>query len=379
MANYEDSAALAGVISGAANSGQISQATADAINQLIQDLGATGQHATTSITTAAAVTAPILVMAEGTSVNATFGANSDVQAIVLGKTDEASNIVFEGTKDVTVQLGGADGDKVVTAGGDDNITFTGGSATVDTGAGNDTIVLQGDGGTLDVTGGAGDMTIALETTNVAATIDAGDGFDQITTTQARGLFSFLYDAASNVFKMMSRGRAADDTNITMENVNIVSFDEDANGSVDNITVLASNEGQAMVARLYQVALGREAVDGSGSNTNVDGLQFWFENEANGLGGDAAKADLDHVYQSMLACKEFQDNIAGKDGNAIVNMLASNMGNVATVGDNSLAYYAQQIDNGAMSAEDVAILFAQSSEAAQFVGTNGMGYVIDGWA
>lgn len=385
-ANYESAAGIDQIFQDAAAAGGVSAATAAAISELIKDLQTSGsnvavEQVTASITSAAEVSAPIVMMGEGATVNATFGADSDVQAIVLNNPGgEGSNIEFTGDKAVTVQLGGADGDVVKTSGGDDSITFAGGSATVDTGSGNDTITLTGEGSVNIQQSGSGDMTIKLESDSVAATIDAGDGFDQLQVTSARDAFNIFFDTISGAFKMLkaSFGRAEGDA-VTMENVNIVGFGE--SDDLQEISVLATNEGQATVASIYQIAFDREAIDTAGGATNVDGLKFWFEDSANGLGGDGSgyTADqLDHVYRSMLECPEFAQKTGGMDDQAFVEYLMNNMG-ATTVNGQTATEYAAQLASGAVDRIDLTIQFAQSDEAMVHLGADGTGYVIEGWA
>lgn len=372
-ANYDTAAGIEGVFKGAAADGQVSQATADAITALIADLQTSGGTIAvtardSNITSAnvSEVTNPILMMGDNTSVDATFGANSDVQALILGKTDVASNIVFDTAKDITVQLGGADGDKVTTGSGADNVTFAGGSATVDTGAGNDTVVIQGNGDLNVRQGGKGDMDIRLESDQVQATIDAGDGFDKLILEDARSAHSF--EVVDGKFIMHS------DKAITMEGVNVVTF-EDSAGEIKDITILASNEGQAMVGRIYQVALGRQAIDSDAAGTNVDGLKFWLDMV------DEGSYSADHVYQAMLACPEFAQTYANMGDEEFVTALMKNIGaNVTAVNGATAAEYAAQLASGAISRADLAIDFAQSSEAvnALGLGADGIGYVIEGF-
>lgn len=371
-ANYENADAILGVFENAANAGGVSQATATAITQLINDLQASGStievaQDVTSITAAnvaAVAAAPIVMMGDNTSVNATFGANSDVQALILGKTDVASNIVFDTAKDITVQLGGASGDKVTTGSGADNVTFAGGSATVDTGAGNDTVVIQGAGDLNVRQGGKGDMDIRLESDQVQATIDAGDGFDKLILEDARSAHTF--EVVNGKFVMHS------DNAITMDGVNVVTFENSAE-QIQDIAILASNEGQAMVGRIYQVALGRQAIDGNAAGTNVDGLKFWLDMVEEGA------YNTDQIYQAMLACPEFAQKYDKLDNEQFVTTMMKNIGaNVTTVNGATAAEYAAQLNSGAISRADLAIDFAQSSEAVTALGADGTGYVIEGF-
>lgn len=379
MANYESAEGITSIFDNAAAAGGVSQATANAISSLIQDLQSSGSSVAvaqdaTSITQANVneVAAPIIMMGKGETVNATFDANSDVKAVVLNDASAASNIKFETSDDVTVQLGGATGDQVTTGGGDDTIAFAGGSATVDTGDGNDTIALRGNGD-VQINAGDGNATIELDTDAVQATIDAGDGFDNLTVSALRDAFTFTVNSLGQfVMNSVGVGRAAGDgTEVVMDGVNVVEFHDSAT-TIGDIAILASNEGQATVGRLYQVALGREAIDANG--TNVDGLKFWFEQ----LEGNN---NPDQVYQAMLACPEFGakygESVMGNE--QFVQAMMNNMGSgITTVNGQTAAEYAAQLAAGTVTRAELAIDFAQSDEAVTALGLDGTGYVIEGF-
>lgn len=368
-ASYESPSDIIDIFDQAAAGNDVSQATAAAITALVTGLTAAGaavavQEQATSVDNAAAVTAPILMMADNTKVDATFGADSPVKAVILGETDQASNITFQTSDAVTVQLGGASGDSVQTGAGADSITFTGGSASIDAGSGNDVVVLQSNG-TANITQGAGNATIILQGFQGAATIDAGEGFDalQVGDSRADHTFTVLSDGT---FQMHS------DAAITMENVNVVQF---MNGdAIDEITVLASSKGEALVAMLYQVALGREAIDGTGAGTNLDGLDFWFNYD-----NDAANVNPEQLVAAFLACPEFGQKYGNLGDQQLVEQLMNNIkAGTTTINGEDAAYYAQQLGSGAMDIEDVVTQFVNSDEARAALGEAGDGYVIFGY-
>lgn len=405
MASYEsDLAAVTESIDTALAAGSVSQATADAIKSIVADLETSGQavvvdQVTTNIESAAQVTGEVVMMDANTSANVTFDANSNVQAMVVGGAGN-SNVVFETSKDVTVQLQGGANDSVSTGSGNDSITFTGGTATIDTGEGDDTVVLQGGtgGGYAELKGGSGNMNIKLEVDlavdGVTASIDAGDGFDSVSMNQGREghFFSFL----NGVFKMVKQaimardGDAADDQGgIQMQNVNVVQFtdgmDDDGNDIISDITILADTKGEAMVGRLYQVALGRMAIDHTGEgddgSTILNGLNYWIEEF--GAGND--DVDLNHLAHSFVNCDEFNNKYASMSAEDFANAMFNNL-NMATSGapitevnGMTAADYAAQIASGAMSMQDAAIEIANSQEAVKVMGVDGSQYVIDGYS
>lgn len=402
-ASYDNADAILDIIADSADKGGISSETANAISEIIESMVTSGaavtaatvaQIDTGSLTNASEVTAPIVLMGKNATADVTFDANSPVKAMVVGGGGE-SNVVFETSDDVTVQLQGGLKDTVSTGAGDDQITFAGGSATIDTGEGNDTVVLQGgdNGGEARITGGSGNMNIKIDfdlaTVGVTATIDAGDGFDAVSIAQPKlpNMFSFL----NGVFKMVagSRGRAQDDVatqadegGIDMVNVNVVQFGEDAE-HLDDITILADTKGEAMIGRLYKVALGRDAIDHTGAgatgDTTLAGLNFWFED----AGAAKDDADLDHIAKSFVNCQEFNDKYGAMTAQEFADAMFANLNkangtSIEYVNGMTAADYAAQIANGSMTMQDVAIVIANSSEAVDVMGLNGSQYIIDGY-
>lgn len=403
MASYENAAAITETIQAAEAAGGISSATAAAITALVEELNNTGsvvavEQVDSNITSAdaAQIDAPIVLMAENTNIQATFDDTSAVKAIVVGGAGN-SNVAFTTSDDVTVQLQGGTGDSVATGAGDDAITFTGGSATINTGEGDDQVILQGgtDGGSATVEGGSGDMVVQIEvdlaTDGVNATIDAGDGFDQVTLAQPKA-GHFFEVVGNGIFKLVSRALSGHDDGIaaraaseaggvTMENVNVVTFTNGGEDSIQDIAILADNKAQAMVGKLYAVALGREAIDfaedGYKGDTELTGLNFWLDQAA------AEGTDLDHLYQSLVNCEEF-DNLYGKlNDQDFANAMFANLGKIAgstitSVDGMTAADYAAQIASGAMTRADAAIQIAGSEQASDLLGVDGAQYVIEGY-
>lgn len=405
MASYETSAAeVDSAINEALDKGSVSQATADAIKTIVNDIAVSGAAVTVAAPTQNIDSAnvaeivkdsPVVMMAKDTSADVTFDANSSVKAMVVGGAGN-SKVAFETSDNVTVQLQGGENDEITTGDGKDAVTFAGGSATINTGGGDDEVILQGgeNGGHATIQGGDGNMIVTVQADNVGASIDAGDGFDAVSMAGTRTGFSldFMFDAVQGVFRMVRNAitgqaedaqaaRAGEDNAIVMKDVNVVQFTKDAQATtIDEITVLADTEGEATVAKLYAVALGREAIDGEvGVNANLDGLSYW-------LGAVNEKdAILDNVYNALLACPEFADKYGAMDGTQFANAMFENLAkvgevdSVAAIDGMSAADLAARIDSGELSLENAAKLIAQSKTAADLLGNSGTQYVIDGYS
>lgn len=395
MASYEEG--VGGVLTAGtaidnltgADSG-LSQETQDAIRDLLTSLGTTTEIevvATQDNITPENVNldATVINQTGDSSMRATFTPDSAVRVVTVGSGGE-SNVVFQTNDDVVVQLGGGLGDSVSTGAGDDTITFAGGSATVNTGDGNDTVVLQGgDGGdaNVNVTMGDGNGVVDVQGMTGNATIDAGDGFDLVKMISSRAAHVFNWIAGR--FTMHS------DAQLTMENVNVVAFDttDDGIDSVDEITVLADTAGDAITAKLYQVALGRQGLDGADGTNGLTGdqavggplggISYWtdvFDQGSN------TGADLQHTVYSFLNCDEFHDKYDEMTDAQFVQALFDNLGaanntTVTTVNGMTAAELAATI-NGEYGRYDAAWAVAASQEAAGILGINGIKYVIDGF-
>lgn len=396
MANYDTIGGLSDVIQDAINTGALSGATGAAIAGILAGLSGPieGALQNTDVSTAdlADITSPVVVMTEGAKFDAQIDASSPIRAVVAATDSNSNNITFATDADVAVQLGGGYNDKVTTAGGDDAVTFVGGvnsSATVNTAAGNDTVVLQAysatnNGGTAQVALGTGNDVVELRGWEGKATIDGGDGFDQLQVAGPRGEHTFSY--VNGQFVMNSAG-------ITMANVNVVTFDNTPNNGVDNvdsITVLADTAGDAIVAKLYQVALGRQAIDdangwnGLGGDDAIrgalGGISYWTDvfNQGTNSG-----ADLQKTVYDFLGSGEFQQLYCGYSDETFVTQLFHNLDKVSpqfkileTINGKTVQDFVNQLDGTQESRWDVAWEIASSPEATQILGQDGIGYVIE---
>lgn len=400
MAEYtaaEVQAAIAGL---AATSPVVSEA----LDQLIKDLNSTGdfnEKSVVALDTAvdgandASIAGASVVIMEGTAkINAAFAANDTVKMVVTASGVNDNSVTFNTDDDVTVMLGAGKGNSVVTAGGDDTVAFAGGTATINTGDGDDVVQILaiGDGtsqSAVQITMGDGDGVITLDTTYQGkATIDAGDGFDQLVVSLGKdgGFGEHTFDFVNGKFVMNSAG-------ITMENVNVVvagSYNP-TTGMTDgeDAVVLAATEGDSLAARLYAVALGREESvldDHNGWNGlrgedairgDLGGIAYWMD--------VADQSNLQTMVYSFLDGAEFHNKTDWMDNEQYVNYLFNNLGNIAgkdiaTVDGLTAADYIATL-NGNPYLEgarfNVAWAVAKSDTATQILGVDGAQYVIDG--
>lgn len=358
MASYESPEQITAAIN---NSG-LTETTKDAINALIGELGgnATAASVAENLTEAnmAALVggAAIVMMGAGTSANVGFAADSPVKAIVVG--DGGNSMVEFATNDpVTVALQGGMNDTVNTAGGDDTISIQGGSATVNTGGGNDTVAIQN--GDVNLTSGDGNLSVVIETgAQGSATIDAGQGFDQVRV--GGSLAQHVFDFVRGMFTMRSP------MELDMKDVNIVTFSENANAeNATTATVLATSVQDSLLAKLYQVALDR---DNGGLDNPADGqlggLEFWINQFSEG--------NLQHAVYSFLNCAEFHTKYDSMDNTQYVQALFNNMGLSldATVNGKSLSDYVASISSSSDAMEgryDVAWALAASEDTVKLFG------------
>lgn len=401
MAQYDDLGAVTGIIAAASADGSMNADVASSINDLIaSNVGPGGDMATAVMGVTAdnladvATTQAAVVIADGIAVNANFAGTSPVKAFVAagapvgedgkptGPVPGGNNIQFATDDDVTVVLSGGTGDFVKTAAGDDMIQFRGGSASIDTGEGNDQVFMQGaTGDQVNVSSGSGSSVFTFGGFEGAkATIDAGEGFDRVNFMWSSRA-DHKFDAPTGGKFMIHSG------DVTMENVNIVTFDENGDGVIDEATVLATTQGESLIARLYKVALGRDVVDSSTvvpdwspawaeptpANYQMAGVQWWFTE----AGASNSNADLVALAEKFVGVDEFQNDISGLSTAQIVDMLFKNAEvTCSQCADMTKADYVNAIDNGSMSLGEAAMQIAMSDEATASLGVNGACYFVD---
>ena len=382
MAEYEASAAeIAEAID---SNPTLSDATKSAIDAILTEKGAEGVAAVQGTVTSADVSnqEAVLVSSGATLDNLTTG--SDTTALVVGdgaqgtatmETQDATTVQLDGAQvaltinndaDNVVTMRDANGSSLTTGNGDNTVNMADtANASVKTGDGDDTINISGTtSGNIQT--GSGDLTMVMDESaqeNAQITVDAGDGFDllQLIGNAVKHTFSFV----NGLFHMNS-------ADVAMKGVQVVAQDANSDGQIDlsndHITVLAENVNDSVVAKLYKVALGREAIDGEDGwgGSTLGGINWWM----NQFEKQDSDQSMDHQVKSFLNCDEFHNKYDGVDNATYVNTLLSNAG-----ADSSLAaQYLAELNSGT-SREDVAYQIATSVEVT---GIDGQQYVVDGF-
>lgn len=372
------------------------------------------------ITSADDLDAPVvLVGKDGPAIATKFGKDALVKAIVLGEADNNS-VVFasDNTNDLNVTMGAGNGNQVVTAAGDDTISYTGGNnATVNTGSGTDTVVVTGTGTGTTISQGEGDFDLTVLFNSpaifdssldpIVATIDGGDGFDTLQMGKGTGdrLFhTFTKDANGNVV-MHSNG------SITLGGMEIITYDTNGDNILtpeDQMTIIANDVNDTLVARLYQIAYGRQPFDSYDANATgnaqaaqaLAGINYWITDgdgkdhfyQANGKTWDGyAKDDLQHLVYAFLNQDEFYStykvtkgenvgDLVGLNAENYVTQLWDNLGAAdnAKINGATKADFVAALENGDLNAFDVAYQMASSDVADQILGADGNHYVIEPW-
>lgn len=319
-----------------------------------------------------------VVDASNVSVDLGDGANS----VNLGGSTGTSNVdvnLGAGNNNVNIGGEGANGVSVSTGNGNNNISVGNAmssapfNVSVTTGDGDDTMDLQGNVNG-QFTSGAGDLEISLDATaqeQAQISVDAGEGFD---------LLRLIGRAVKHAFEFVNGRFHMHSGDVSMDGVNVVATDMNGDGLItqdmDHITVLATTEEDSLIAKLYKVALGREAIDGSdgwsadGSGDTLGGFNWWTNEyeKSNDI------TDHNQLVRAFLNCSEFHTKYDALDDTAYVNQLFSNLG----VSDVEAAQsYINSLKNGSMDRYDVARAIAESDQAVQLLGNDGDQYVIDG--
>ncbi len=285
---------------------------------------------------------PVIIMdpdAPGANVTMDAGTGND-RVFVGGGGDD--NVQFSGDGNVTVETGGGN-DSVSTGGGNDTVTITGpGNSSVSTGDGDDTIIVNSDG-VITVNTGDGNDVIILSTDSGEITVDAGGGFNQLVLNDSRGNHTFTIQ--DGVLIMNSAPTQ-------LSNVHAIEFQ-------DGISVIAENETEANVARMYEVMFDREA--------DLGGLEYWFGRVENGTGSG-------EIANNFAASDEFIARYGNLSNEEILDNFYQNaFGRAADAGGK--AFWLGQMEDG-LTAARIAEHFAASQEAVELMGIDGNQYVID---
>ncbi len=296
--------------------------------------------------------APVIIMSAEATRGADVVLKADAPRTVVA-SNQADNIVFEGNAGVTVETGGGN-DNITTGNGNNTINVTGtGDSTINTGTGNDTVVVKGDGKVQIATAG-GSNVIVLASDKAEVTVTGGSGFDQVQLADSRSNHSF--EIVNGKVVMHSNNPT------TMQGVQVVAFDTNNDGKItqaDNVTVIADSHDKSILAKMYEVAFGREG--------DVAGLEYW-------MGRANQDSSLEHLVNSFINSAEFDATYANLNNEGFIKAMYENLaGRDADAA--GLTYWLGRMDAG-LSRADVAWSFAESAEATQVMGLDGSNYVID---
>lgn len=213
---------------------------------------------------------------------------SDVPVAIF-ETETARTITVDGQLPVVVAAGS--GDDVIDASaatGDAERVFFGG-------AGNDTVVGSDfgdvfiDGAGNDVyEGGAGDDKYYLA--SGSDTVQAGDGFDVINFADFVNNINNGELASREGYEVQWNGKTAVVVNLDTQDAVEITDAEYLQWS-DSVVVVADNEDQGAVARLYEALFNRSG--------DIDGIKFWFDLHENG-------ASLHEIASRFLETPEAAD-------------------------------------------------------------------------
>lgn len=297
-----------------------------------------------------------LYASKGTNLN---GATFD--NVTTAVFDEGAKGTANLTSDsnITAELVNPNGLNVTTGDGNNDIAVDGGQASVTTGSGEDLFTFNGNVKGLFKSGlGDDDFQLNEEAQkNAEISVDAGDGFDVMTLFGASIKHSFSF--SNGKFHMSS-------ANITLDGVEVIATDLNQDGRItdsDHITVLANDNQDSLAAKLYQIALGREAIDDT--RDTLAGLNFWMD--------QAEDPSFDHFGRAFLNCDEFHNKYDKVNDKDYVDTLFANLGS----SDASLkAELLSKLESGQLDRYEVAITLAESDEAVKLLGNDGQQYVID---
>lgn len=301
--------------------------------------------------------------------------------------------VTSGSGNDTVELtGGVTGTVDLSAGGDNTVTLaTQNEVTVSTGTGNDTVTLtnidaNGNAfklGNVELNNHGGDLKVDLDASVLAnpdnygtikidgaASGDAASGFTQIhmRDNPFHHFFDFVRDTVTGIrhFFMHSEGQ------IELANMDVIAFDTGDVGikaGEDNVTVLASNDQDVLVAKFYQLMRGADGViDGGdrvaqaeaadGANHGLDGINFWMNafEESNVTTPEGA---VNFAYQFFGSSDEFSSKFDTMNSNDFVHQMYANIG--ADNADHTAAMnnYIKQLDSGALDKVQVTLQIAEN--------------------
>jgi len=312
--------------------------------------------------------------------NVNLTVNNDANNnISFGGSQGAAGSATLGNGDNTVNIGGegTSGGGVTVNTGNGNNTFNIGNANTDkpfdvsvnTGDGNDTMNVEG---TVrgEINTGDGNLELTMDASaqqTAEISVNAGEGFD---------LLKLLGQTAKHLFEFVNGKFHMHSADVSMTGVNVVATDVNSDGQIsqgtDHITILAETEEDSLIAKLYKVALGREAIDGNDGwgDSTLGGFNWWTNEyeKTNDIN------DHEQLVRAFLNCDEFHNKYDSMTDAQYVNALFTNLG----VSDSeAVQNYINQLANGSLDREEVAWQVATSETAVKVLGNDGEQYVIDG--
>ncbi len=365
------------------NSG-LSEATKQALQDVINSGTAVIAQ---SSATAETITSEAIVTEKGAELNdvefsgTTTMVFDETTGNAVVTTDEAVTADLQGgdlsldiqnDQNNTVNLANTTGASVQTGEGDDTFTIESGEASVNTGEGNDSVDLRGVF-TGKIVGGSGDLELTLDETaqeQATVSVDAGEGFDML---------RLLGGKIQHRIEVIKNGFVLHSGEVTLNGVQLIATDMNSDGNIDgndHITVLATNENDSLVTKLYKVALGREAIDGEDGwgGSTLGGINWWmnqFENQSYNDG------TVETLVKSFLNCTEFHNKYDSMSDEDYVKTLLQNADK--ELSDDLVAGYVEKLENGS-TREDVAYQVVQTYNADEdhcikITGTDGNEYTI----
>ncbi len=358
-----------------------STSTAEAVSALLTELNLSS----VTVTTAASATDIQAAVANNASVityTAPEGTSDAGKTISLELTSDQKAVLLDTEASLDVSWTTVAGDPVLQTGsGDDQIIISGdGSMYIDSGAGNDTVVGSsgndtilggagddillggagndtingGDGNDLinggvgndSISGGAGNDTIVAGTGN--DTVDGGSGYDVIelagnvsdyTTSVEDGVLTLKHSTTSTT---VSDDGDTTTTITTVDATTIISNAEILSFSDGNTIALATDEEQASILNLYQTLLGRDA--------DADGAEYWLDS---GL-------SVSEIAQAFIDSDEYQaSHSSDTDVQFLTALYEDALGREADYEGG--VFWVDELESG-VSRADVAASFAASAEA-----------------
>ncbi|WP_459937938.1 DUF4214 domain-containing protein [Desulfonatronum parangueonense] len=246
-------------------------------------------------------------------------------------------VIFQGSaQGVTFEAGEQPRAIIAQSNDDQTLILTGnGQATVETGSGRDVVTVA---------------------PGVEATVNTGDGFDGVFITKSGQNVEFEVDADGNVIVTGS--------SFTLTGVEVIMFE-------DTFHVVAQDEDQAIVARMYKILFDRDP--------DMEGLEYWFDT----LQDDSV--DMWDVTHAFMNSDEFNEKYAGLDDEEfLTNLYLGMTGRDAD--PEGMAYWLDVMANpeafiGTWKGDEdnaqihVTYAFAYSEEANQTMGLDGTKYII----